>query len=239
MKPISVSLLCAIGVLGHAPVVAAPVGTDAVSQIELEHGGHRYGAVQSPRTGRIWLDRNLGAQRVCERVEDEACFGDYYQWGRPADGHEKAASPTSKTEARTIAPDHGEFVIESDDWTIMDSDGVRRERGWAPCPDGFRVPSVAELKAEFFDEDERLVVTPSASVLKVPAAGFRYGYMDGAHLDAHRTGVLWSATFDKKNYFGAWSVVFEDDAVRLQIDYETNGFSVRCIDDPTRSPGDR
>lgn len=34
-------------------------------------------SVTSPHTGRIWMDRNLGASRVCTSINDEQCFGDY------------------------------------------------------------------------------------------------------------------------------------------------------------------
>jgi hypothetical protein len=39
-------------------------------------------------TGKVWLDRNLGARQVCTSSTDAACFGDLYQWGRAKDGHE-------------------------------------------------------------------------------------------------------------------------------------------------------
>ena len=35
-----------------------------------------------------WMDRNLGARRVATAVDDVFSYGNYYQWGRPADGHE-------------------------------------------------------------------------------------------------------------------------------------------------------
>jgi hypothetical protein len=40
-------------------------------------------------TGRIWMDRNLGATRVALSSTDTEAYGDYYQWGRPEDGHQR------------------------------------------------------------------------------------------------------------------------------------------------------
>ena len=39
--------------------------------------GLEYNEVQS-NTGRIWLDRNLGAKRVAKSINDSESFGDYF-----------------------------------------------------------------------------------------------------------------------------------------------------------------
>jgi hypothetical protein len=54
--------------------------------------GLTYALVTSPDTGKVWLDRNLGARQVCTSSTDEACYGDLYQWGRAKDGHESRTS---------------------------------------------------------------------------------------------------------------------------------------------------
>ena len=48
-----------------------------------------YDTIISPTTGKVWMDRNLGSKVVCTAKNHTACYGDYYQWGRNADGHEK------------------------------------------------------------------------------------------------------------------------------------------------------
>ncbi|MCV6609012.1 MAG: Ig-like domain-containing protein [Campylobacterales bacterium] len=75
----------------------------------VEHKGYKYKMVKSPVTQRIWLDRNLGAYKVCEKsrseipnygqfiLSEENCFGDYYQWGRRADGHQVAVDNNIST----------------------------------------------------------------------------------------------------------------------------------------------
>jgi len=53
----------------------------------LIHNGLEYKTVKSA-TGKIWMDRNLGASQVATSSTDAAAYGDLYQWGRAADGHE-------------------------------------------------------------------------------------------------------------------------------------------------------
>lgn len=50
-------------------------------ETKVEHNGIVYKTVKSPYTGRVWLDRNLGAKRACKTSKDEDCFGDYYTMG--------------------------------------------------------------------------------------------------------------------------------------------------------------
>jgi uncharacterized protein (TIGR02145 family) len=51
--------------------------------------GVSYNMITSPNTGRIWLDRNLGATKVADSHNDvKAAYGYLYQWGRRNDGHQ-------------------------------------------------------------------------------------------------------------------------------------------------------
>jgi len=40
--------------------------------------GIEYLTVTSPDTGKIWLDRNLGASQVCTSSTDSSCYGNLY-----------------------------------------------------------------------------------------------------------------------------------------------------------------
>lgn len=40
----------------------------------------QYQTITSPYTGKVWLDRNLGAKRVCQSFSDTQCYGDYYKF---------------------------------------------------------------------------------------------------------------------------------------------------------------
>jgi uncharacterized protein (TIGR02145 family) len=139
---------------------------------EINHDGFLYKAVESPITGRIWLDRNLGASSSCTKSREdssfssdeeyisnqESCFGDLYQWGRLTDGHEKTTSSTSNTEATSIKLVGGDFITADEDWlnvdNDIDTDGNLRTDQWSKtdgtsvCPEYFRVPTSQELYAE-------------------------------------------------------------------------------------------
>ena len=47
-------------------------------------------------TGKIWMDRNLGATQVAQSSSDKASYGYLFQWGRSSDGHQKRSSFTTK-----------------------------------------------------------------------------------------------------------------------------------------------
>lgn len=44
------------------------------------------------KTGRIWMDKNLGATRVATSASDTLSFGYLFQWGRAKDGHQERYS---------------------------------------------------------------------------------------------------------------------------------------------------
>ena len=186
-----------------------------------------YNVITSPTTGKQWLDRNLGASQACTSSTDSACYGDYYQWGRLADGHEKSNSTITTTQASTISSVGNQFVTEKYDWTTADADGSQRSALWnktdgtGVCPVGFRVPTFVELSAEEITNS-----TDAFSKLKFPVAGARFfgnGSVDGKGV----WGDVWtssSSVNETKSYY----MYFEDDS-DLDVEYRTDGRSVRCI----------
>ena len=115
----------------------------------IVHDGYHYKMIESNVTSKIWLDKNLGANQVCTSYDDSQCFGDYFQWGRKADGHEKVTSQT--TDTATINVDnvgHNMFITSSFspyDWASFGD--TKRSENWSKtdgnsvCPAGFKVPS--------------------------------------------------------------------------------------------------
>lgn len=110
-------------------------------------------------TGRIWLDRNLGASRVATSATDTQAFGDYYQWGRPADGHQSQyvtnnnSTGFTNTKSTTSVPPNGLWIQPNDgseDWLITANNTlwVGANPSNNPCPTGFRIPTLAEWQAE-------------------------------------------------------------------------------------------
>ncbi|GAB1416194.1 hypothetical protein MASR2M117_16000 [Paludibacter sp.] len=104
--------------------------------------------VFNPVTGKVWMDRNLGASQVATSYNYAASYGDLYQWGRGTDGHEKRTSATTNTLNNTDNPGHGSFIISDSppyDWQNTQNynlwQGVNGINN--PCPTGYRVPTSA------------------------------------------------------------------------------------------------
>jgi len=71
------------------------------------------------RGGKCWLDRNLGATAVCTSSTHAACYGDLFQWGRAADGHQIRTSGTTSTRSSSDNPGHSNFITHTSspyDW---------------------------------------------------------------------------------------------------------------------------
>jgi len=218
--------------------------SNPLSAGSITHNGTSYDTVISPLTGKTWLDRNLGAARVCESFNDTACYGDYYQWGRGFDGHEDSRSGTTKTLATSINNVGRQFIItpnsDKDDWIeIADSDGSQRSKNWSKidgssiCPAGFRVPTAVELKKELLVEGIAKQNKNSAfdSFLKVPFAGL-HALSTGVILRDRSHAYLWTSTPDESKTLSVH--MFNDGEAQYGYAYSqfrADGFSVRCIKD--------
>lgn len=173
--------------------------------------------ITSELTGRVWMDRNLGASQACDFANDELCFGDYYQWGRYPDGHEKSGSSISLKVQDSYNTNDGKFVINSLDWTTGDSNGTFRGATYNVCPVGFRVPSLDELRAEDFSKNRDL---------------FKLGYAG----NRNKNGMIESTSLSA--YFLSTTPTALDlyKAAKYANGYESSsilrrtiGVSVRCI----------
>jgi len=209
---------------------AAPVSPDVQ---DITHNGTTYGFVTSPYTGKVWLDRNLGAARVCEQFDDSACYGDYYQWGRNFDGHEDSMSATIATEATDVNTAGSDFITGNSDWASVDASGATRATNWSKtdgssvCPVGYRVPSITELRAETLDNGVTNRDTAFANFLKLPSAGDRINFNGSIH-DVGYWGYVWSSSASGS---GASYLFFDsDDAYWLSYP-RPDGLSVRCLRD--------
>ena len=185
--------------------------------------------VTSP-TGRVWMDRNLGASRAATSIDDEGSYGDLYQWGRPADGHQKRNSGTTSTISNSDQPGHGDFILAPNspfDWRSPQNDnlwqGVNSVNN--PCPDGYRLPTEPEWEAERQSWSSNNRVGAFESPLKLPVAG-RRGRNSGSLLDVGSSGRYWSGTVDGS---GSRRLLFSSSDAGMDSGTRTLGRSVRCL----------
>ncbi len=125
-----------------------------------------YLPVTNPKTGRTWLNNNLGAEyadsnnpngnfnprQQATATNDKLAYGSLFQWGRKADGHElinwnvntNGEGKYTTTTTKSDAPDKL-FILDtndSKDWRVTRDDTL-----WASesspnnvCPIGYRLP---------------------------------------------------------------------------------------------------
>jgi uncharacterized protein (TIGR02145 family) len=189
--------------------------------------------VMNSSTGKVWMDRNLGASRVATSSTDANAYGDLYQWGRAADGHENRTSGTTATLSSSNTPGHDNFITIGTapaDWRSPQNDnlwqGVNGTNN--PCPGGYRLPSEAEWEEERTSWSSNNATGAFSSPLKLPVAGWRVSFLDGSLGNVGSRGLYWSSTLN-----GAYSyaLYFVSSNAFLYIDYRANGLSVRCLKD--------
>lgn len=197
------------------------------------------GEVFNPATGMVWQDKNLGASRVATSSVDTDSFGDLYQWGRSADGHQLRTSSTIDGNIESNRPDD---ATDSGVWDglfiLRDSSGdgnwlentANNNTLWQgvngvnnPCDTGYRLPTYAEFNAELSSWISLDIEGAFASPLKLPTAG-RRNRVNGNIGSGF--GRYWTSTVDGT------------DAKILRIDSSNTGLtnlnraigcSVRCI----------
>ena len=198
--------------------------TNVGSNTVLLHNGLFYDEV-SGQNNTIWLDRNLGATRVATASNDTAAFGDYYQWGRGTDGHQRSNSGVTTTIATNSTPGHGAFIRSNDNWLNTTDNtlwqGVNGTNN--PCPSGYRVPTETELNAEGLAFSSQNIAGAFASPLKLPATGLRTN--TNGVVSHNGAGYYWTSTIDNTN---ARLFHFFNTAPMASL-VRAFGFSVRCI----------
>ncbi|MBE8190242.1 MAG: hypothetical protein HAW58_05210, partial [Candidatus Thioglobus sp.] len=192
------------------------------------------GGTAGTPTGTVWMDRNLGAGQVATASDDAMAYGNYYQWGRAADGHQVQTPTTTATLASSVTPNHADFItVTTGDWlasSVNDNRTIRsafwsRTDGSSICPTGFRVPTIDELEAEIPSWSSENVAGAFASNLKWTAASFRN--LSTGLLANDSTGIYWSSTPHAN--ISESQVLFFGTHARDGLVARANGASVRCI----------
>ncbi len=188
--------------------------------------------VTNPSTGKIWMDRNLGASQAATSSTDANSYGDLYQWGRRADGHQCRTSPTTATLSITDQPAHGDFITTNSspyDWRSPQNDNLWQGVNGVnnPCPSGYRLPTNAELDSERSSWSQNNSAGAFASPLKLPVAGYR-GFSNGSLNVVGSAGLYWSSTVGGS---GASSLYFYSSSASMGSNARASGFSVRCLED--------
>lgn len=147
-----------------------------------DNSGLRYEIVTSPYTGRKWLNKDLGANRVATSRTDFYGYGDHFQWGRNADGHQRNPVTASTSTPGSRGFDSRFYTSPNGTWTSFGNifrlwrikdpnnpiDGLNN-----PCPSGFRVPRAIELMAETNRFTAQTVQGAFDSFLKISSGGSR------------------------------------------------------------------
>ena len=205
----------------------------------ITHNGVNYLEVTSPYTSKVWLDRNLGASQACIDLNDTACYGDYYQWGRNTDGHQVSTSANTSTQATDInSVGHSDFITNSSDWAqAADIDGSLRSANWSKtdgtsvCPVGYRVPTEQELRDETLDNTGGDAFAGNTDAynnfLKLPSAGYRNFDVGSLHGQGSY-GIVWLGSVAGLSSLG---LAFGSGPAGTYSYNRANGLSVRCLKD--------
>ncbi len=193
-----------------------------------------YGTVEG-QNGSCWLDRNLGADRICNSIFDESCYGDLFQWGRNIGVQNRNEIINVVEElSNETSPNHGEFIAtfsEPHDWLLKKNDNLWQGVSGInnPCPEGWRIPNIYEL----INERDSWINDNSDgafnSLLKFPSAGYRT--MGGVMFAEGDKGGVWSSTVEE-NGTRAKRIFWMTSGSNLDLnDRRAVGYSVRCVAD--------
>jgi uncharacterized protein (TIGR02145 family) len=209
-----------------------PVPTYAAGSVFCASGSATIVEVTNSTTGKVWMDRNLGASQVATSSTDANSYGDLYQWGRKSDGHQCRNSATNSTLSSSDQPGHGDFILTSsipNNWRNPDNtnlwQGVNGVNN--PCPSLYRLPTEAEIDAERGSWSTNNAAGAFASPLKLPITG-RRSFISGSLLNVGSSGYYWSSTVYSSS---ARVLDFSSGNAYIGTSSRAYGYSVRCLKD--------
>ncbi len=193
------------------------------------------GEVINPTTCDVWMDRNLGASQVATSSTDAAAYGDVYQWGRVAEGHESRSSAKWIGTANTAVPNLGNpwdglFVENYADWLNPSNPNLWQGVGGInnPCPSGYRLPTIYEYDNERLSWSSNDAAGAFNSPLKFTLGGKRRS--GGAYFEFVGTnGFYWSSTPSTTYSSNSYYLRIDPNDTWNGDDHRASGVSVRCI----------
>lgn len=182
-------------------------------------------------SGKVWMDRNLGANRAATNSTDTLAAGDLYQWGRRADGHQCRSSGTTLISSSIDQPFHNDFILSQtspSDWRIPQNpnlwQGVNGTNN--PCPTGFRLPTGQEWYNETNFWSTNNAAGAFNNPLKLVLNGRRGGHTGNIHLTGSE-GYYWSSSVF--NNSAADNLLILNVTAGVITSTRASGLAVRCI----------
>ncbi len=217
------------GAVAYTPWMG-PIGGEPTSVTFMYNGEEvTYGIITSTTTGKKWLDRNLGAKQAATSPTDHLAYGDLFQWGRPADGHQlinwtsstegTPVNGTTETRFNSNIPNSSSFVITNAppyDWVEPSNSNRWITQPMGPCPIGWHVPTESEWDAEGIE---------AITAIKLTNAGQRF--FSGPVLLIGSNGLYWSSSGGG----GTVQHFLVSSGGTPNVQTLSSGYSVRCIRD--------
>ena len=200
-------------------------------------------------TGKIWMDRNLGASRTANAKNDYQAYGCLYQWGRGNDGHASitytmgqddawgvsagtAVNGTTATRSTSDSPGNALFIKNESslpyDWRNPKNDNLWQGAAGInnPCPAGYRVPTRTEFVAELSAYSITGGNSAYNSIHKFVLAGDR-AFDSGSVRDQGVDATFWTSTVSGGE---SYNITVQAGAVYSNVaNGRAGGYSVRCI----------
>jgi uncharacterized protein (TIGR02145 family) len=208
------------------------VATYAAGSVFCASGATTLVEVTNSSTGKVWMDRNLGASQVATSSSDASSYGDLYQWGRRSDGHQCRNSAITSTLCSSDQPGHGDFILMPSrpyDWRSPGNSNLWQGVNGVnnPCPSLYRLPTETEINAERLSWSSINAAGAFASPLKLPMAGNRY-HGNGSLDAVGSLGAYWSSTLSSTS---SRYLHFNSSSAYMDYNARAFGFSVRCLKD--------
>ncbi|MNK18882.1 hypothetical protein D3C87_370970 [compost metagenome] len=192
--------------------------------------------------GNIWLQQNLGSNRVATASNDTVAFGDLFQWGRWDDGHQSRTSAlstvapapnnpsglTANPQFLNSTPVWWDAAALTDTWNAETPGNVSVTNGCDPCKalgNEWHLPSESEWETAVDADTMNNILSAFESTLKLATGGTRNasGTFDFVGL----RGYYWSNTTSSS---GGKMLYYSNFIVNPSAGYpRRQGGAIRCL----------